>query len=111
MLLLIIHVQANAPDDPHPDWKFPLQFVCTSLQKYPQCTWASDKELEAAATKEITAIKALVQQCADNWPTDKWGEKDLSSVCVVTPTRLAVSTCSLLGVLTVHVTLCNLYWY
>ena len=84
------HLQANAQDHPHPDWEFPLQFVCTSLQEFPQCTWASDKELQAAATNEIRAVKSLVQKCADNWP-ECWGEKKLSSLCVMVPTRFAVS--------------------
>ena len=80
--------QSKADDLPHPLWKYPLQFVFTSLKR--QTDWGTDRELREAATMEIKTVKSLVQRCANNWPRC-WGEKDLSSLCVMVPTRFAVS--------------------
>jgi hypothetical protein len=84
-------IMPKASDLPHPLWKYPLQFVCTSFYEKEQCKWASGKELYLAAKDEILTLKAIVQRCVSNWPSDQWGPKDLSSICVMTPTRLAVS--------------------
>ena len=56
-----------------------------------ECKWIKDGELQGAVRAEMEAVKQLVQQCADNWPTGEWGEKDLSLICVMTPTRSSVS--------------------
>ena len=88
---ICVFIQASAPDRPHPCWKFPLQFVCTSVEEYPECKHAMDSELQACSMAEIKAVKEMVQCCINSWPVDEWGEKDPSSICVMTPTRLAVS--------------------
>jgi hypothetical protein len=81
------NVKSSVLDQPHPDWKYPLQFVITSLEMGVECKWIKDGELQGAVRAEMEAVKQLVQQCADNWPTGEWGEKDLSLICVMTPTR------------------------
>ena len=63
--------------------------MCTSLEKAPSCKWSTGEELKTATQMEIGTVKALVQQCVDNWPME-WGEKDLSKICVMIPTRYAV---------------------
>ena len=88
---ICVFIQANAPDRPHPYWKFPLQFVCTSVEEYPGCKHATDSELQVCAMAEIKAVKKMVQCCINSWPVDEWGKLDPSSICVITPTRLAVS--------------------
>ena len=88
--LLYLHVQSSVLDQPHPDWKYPLQFVITSLEMGEECKWTSDKALQKSAEAEVETVKDLVQQCVDNWPAE-WGVKKLSLICVMTRTKFAVS--------------------
>ena len=64
---------------PHPKAEFPLLFVCSSL------TEEVDHEYEA---------KLMVEKMEDfvlsNWPTDTWGERDWSKICLTTTTRTQV---------------------
>jgi hypothetical protein len=82
-----LNIQAKNDIRPHPCWEFPLQFVCTSVDEAPLCKWTSEWDLKKTADTEVKALQGIVQKCIDTWPVDKWGKKNLSSLCVVTPTR------------------------
>jgi hypothetical protein len=82
------NVKSSVLDQPHPDWKYPLQFVITSLEMGEECKWTSDKALQKSAEAEVETVKDLVQQCVDNWPAE-WGVKKLSLICVMTRTKFA----------------------
>ena len=65
----------------HPRAEFPLLFVCSSL------TTEVDCEFEAKLLMKYFEDFMLL----DNWPTDRWGEKDLRKICLVTASRFQVS--------------------
>ena len=67
----------------------PLTFVCTSLEEYPECFY--DNMEQKARDNEIKTVFQWVKKCAENWPTVEWGERDLSTICVMVPSRLMVS--------------------
>lgn len=63
----------------HPDARYPLVFVCSSLGYEVDC------HLEARIL--LSLLQDLV---VDKWPTKEWGERDLSTVCLVTTSRTQV---------------------
>ena len=62
----------------HPDFQYPLVFVCSSLNYEVDC------KLEAKIVLE------QLQSVVDRWPTKQWGERDLTKVCLVTASRTQV---------------------
>ena len=73
-------IQACSPDAlAHPKANFPLLFVCSSL------TTEVDCEFEAELLMKYFEDFVLF-----NWPTDRWGEKDLSRISITTSSRTQV---------------------
>ena len=62
---------------PHPDTKFPLLFVCSSLGP------TTDSNLEAQL------ILQQVEKFVHSWPSD-WGRRDLTKIGLVTASRTQV---------------------
>ena len=106
-LSVIRPLQTRATSVPHPGWEKMVYFVCSSFAlRAPTADskWSTQKELLAEAELEVQELKQLVQefirkQSPKRKPTSArkttsgtdHSEKDLSSVCVMFPTRLTVS--------------------
>ena len=100
-------MQTRATSVPHPGWEKMVYFVCSSFALKAPTTdskWSTQKELLAEAELEVQELKQLVQgfirkQSPKRKPTSSkraasgvdLSEMDLSSVCVMFPTRLTVS--------------------
>ena len=68
----------------HPKTKFPLQFVCTSLESNIEATESSiNKDEVQAALKEASNLLM-------KWPEDVWGKRDPSQICFLSPCRAQV---------------------
>lgn len=65
----------------HPDAPYPLLFVCSSLDDIVEQIERDTDENEARVV--LDEAKRFVEK----WPTKQWGPKDISSVCIITPTR------------------------
>lgn len=65
----------------HPDAPYPLLFVCSSLDNTIKRVEYDTNEYEA------TAILDQMMKFLLPWPTQQWGQKNLSSICLITPTR------------------------
>ena len=105
--------QTEAKSVPHPDWEKMVYFMCSSLDMKETAVgsaWSTQKDLLSEAELEVQVLKQLVQEyiCKQS-PKGKTtfagkttsdlalSELDLSSVCVMFPTRLTVSVCVLLS--------------
>ena len=96
-------LQTRAKSVPHPGWEKMVYFVCSSFAlKAPAADsqWSTQKELLAEAELEVQELKQLVQKFIHPKSKDaslkttsgvNLSEMDLSSVCVLFPTRLTVS--------------------
>lgn len=62
--------------DTHPDFKYPLVFICSSLSK------KVDHALEAKIL-----LHELYQRVVCKWPRREWGSEDLSKVSLITASR------------------------
>ena len=71
-------LQCRTRDKPHPLAVYPLHFVCTSLR---QIKGNSQSESQLEATTLLHNVKKFV----DSWPERMWGEKDLTRVCIMSP--------------------------
>ena len=86
-------MQSRSDSQLHPDLKQSVYFVCTSLEQWsPECKWDDPDYYTQQAILEVNIAKHWVIQCIRNWPTVEWGEVDPSSLCVIVPNRLVVST-------------------
>ena len=106
-LSVIRPLQTRVQSVPHPGWEKMVYFVCSSFALKAPTTdskWSTQKELLAEAELEVQELKQLVQgfirkQSPKRKPTSSkktasgvdLSEMDLSSVCVMFPTRLTVS--------------------
>ena len=106
---VFLTVQTQAKSVPHPGWEKMVYFVCTSFDSRAPAAgnkWSTQKELLAEAELEVQEVKQLVQEYISKLPpkgkansarktTSSKGlsEMELSSVCVMFPTRLTVSAC------------------
>ena len=106
-LSVIRPLQTRTTSVPHPGWEKMVYFVCSSFAlRAPTADskWSTQKELLAEAELEVQELKLLVQefickQSRKRKPTSSkkttsgvdLSEGDLSSVCVMFPTRLTVS--------------------
>ena len=77
-------LQCRTKDKPHPLASYPLQFICTSLKQAKSCPHSTDK-LEAETL--LNQVRRFVNQ----WPEKQWGRKDLSSICIMSPSADQVS--------------------
>lgn len=105
-------LQTRAKSVPHPGWEKMVYFVCSSFALKPPAAdsqWSTQKELFAEAELEVQELKQLVQKfIRQQVPRRKSAslkkttsglnlpEMDLSSVCVLFPTRLTVSAVHML---------------
>ena len=79
------------PKSTHPDAPFPLVFVCSSIDGSIQLVNESFNEDEA-----LIALKEVAKY-ANRWPDDRWGSKDFSQTCFISPTRSQVGASSFLS--------------
>ena len=86
-----------------------MYFVCSSFDLRAPAAgdkWSTQKEVLAEAEIEVKEVKQLVQKYIDKLPLKRkasstrktmsnigHSEKELSSICVMFPTRLTVSAC------------------
>ena len=79
------HLYCEVPDESvHPDAKFPLQFVCTSLDSNIEATESSVNKIEV----EVALNKA--SSFLIKWPENVWGKRDPSEICFLSPCRAQV---------------------
>ena len=78
-------LQCRTRDKPHPLATYPLQFICTSLRVV-KSNSQSENLLEA------TTLLNQVQKFIERWPEKQWGAKDLSKVCIMSPSPDQVCT-------------------
>lgn len=71
-------LQCRTKDQPHPLAAYPLHFICTSLNNIKSCSHSKDY---SEAVTLLTQVKKFV----DKWPEQRWGKKDLSKICVMSP--------------------------
>ena len=71
-------LQCRTKDKPHPLASYPLQFICTSLKQAKSSPHSTDK-LEAETL--LNQVRRFVNQ----WPEKQWGRKDLSRICIMSP--------------------------
>ena len=71
---------AEATTQLHPDAGHPLHFICSSLDQDVQ------EVSESSNIKEIELIFKEVRKFVNNWPKKEWGERNLSSICIMTTT-------------------------
>ena len=71
-------LQCRAKDKPHPLASYPLQFICTSLKQAKSNPHSIDR-LEAETL--LNQVTRFVSQ----WPEKLWGRKDLSRICIMSP--------------------------
>ena len=69
----------------HPEARYPLLFVCSSLEDSSRAVDACTNEQEARLVLE------QVQRFMECWPEQRWGRKKLSEVCVMMANRKQVS--------------------
>ena len=68
--------------------------MCTSLDEFsPDANWHNGTVYEEQIMNEVEAAGEWVERFIDDkkWPEVEWGPKDLSTLCVVVPNKLAVS--------------------
>ena len=75
-------LQCKVPDhSAHPKAKFPLQFMCSSLDVAVQATDSSVNRAEAKVVLEEASRFFM------DWPAHNWGKRDLSQICFLSPCR------------------------
>ena len=108
-LYAILTPQTKAKSLPHPGWEKMVYFVCSSFDLRAPAAgnkWSTQKELIAEAELEVKEVKQLVQEYINKLPHKRKVSSarkttssadppamDLSSICVMFPTRLTVSAC------------------
>ena len=70
----------------HPHARFPLRFVCSSIDDKVVTIMDSTHEEEAGIALEEAA------RFAKDWPEHVWGKQDLSQMCFMSSARNQVST-------------------
>ena len=80
--VLLTKAESNA--QLHPKAEFPLHFICSSLESI-SCE-VQDNSYESEAEILLEEVVNYVSE----WPRE-WGEKDLTSVCIMTATADQVS--------------------
>lgn len=80
--------RANAPA--HPLSPFPLVFVCSSMNK--------DYSKDGLDRDEIDCLIKQVDKHVQKWPST-WGERDLKSLCIMSPSANQVSILKVITVL------------
>ena len=78
-------LQCRTRDKPHPLAAYPLHFICTSLKQI-KSTSRSEDQLEAVT------ILNQVKKFVDKWPLKLWGPKDLTKICIMSPSADQVYT-------------------
>ena len=71
-------LQCRTRDKPHPLAAYPLHFVCTSLKQI-------KSNSQSVSLLEATTLLHNVKKFVDLWPERMWGEKDLTKVCIMSP--------------------------
>ena len=103
----ILTMQTKAKSVPHPGWEKTVYFVCSSFNLRAPAAgdkWSTQKELHDEAKLEVQEVMLLVQEYINRLPPKRGAtsvgktasdldlsERDLSSICVMFPTRLTVS--------------------
>lgn len=83
-------IVASGNIDPHSHvkYKYPLVFVCSSVND-------SKKEIVASTDKnEATVVIKILDDIVENWSKKLWGNYDRSSLCVMSPSRAQVNRLS-----------------
>ena len=78
-------LHCKVPDESvHPDAKFPLQFVCTSLDFNVQSSkrGINENEVYVALNKASSFLT--------KWPESVWGKRNPSEMCFLSPCRAQV---------------------
>ena len=63
----------------HPFAPFPLQFVCSSMDKL------SNSNLQGRDEAEAEILLEQVKKYISSWPDHLWGPKILETICILTP--------------------------
>ena len=69
----------------HPHARFPLRFICSSIDDQVEFIKSATNEMEARIALEEAA------RFAQDWPEHGWGKQDLSQVCFMSSARSQVS--------------------
>ena len=78
-------LHCEVPDESvHPNAKFPLQFVCTSLDSNIEATESSINKIEVEVALSITSTFLT------KWPENVWGKRNPSEMCFLSPCRAQV---------------------
>ena len=76
---------AEATTQLHPDAKYPVHFVCSSLDEDVLQVEESFNE------KEVSLVLDEVRKYVENWPKNEWGRKNLKDICVMATTANQVN--------------------
>ena len=72
-------LQCKVPESSsHPDAPYPLIFVCSTLDKIESVDSDTNES-------EATVLLDQVEKFVHHWPESTWGQKDVSKVCIMTP--------------------------
>ena len=63
---------------PHPLATYPLHFICTSLKQVKSNPHNIDKLEAETILKQVTKF-------VSQWPEKQWGQRDLSRICIMSP--------------------------
>lgn len=80
-------LQCRSEEKPHPLAPFPFQFICSSINQV-QCSIHGKDETEADILLE------QVNKYVSSWPHLLWGEMNLESICIISPSadQVIIST-------------------
>ena len=72
-------LQATSPSTTHPDVAFPLVFMCSGVEE------EGALMEDGVDRREAEVMLEVVRKFATTWPEDLWGKRDLSEMCIMTP--------------------------
>ena len=103
-----MELKCEVPDSTaHPRTNFPLQFICSSINAMVESTESNINESEVKI-----ALKAASEYFL-YWPDHRWGKKDISQFCFLSPSRGQVCITIILSTsiytLNIHIALINTY--
>lgn len=80
-----LKIPKNEPTPPpHPDYPYPLAFVCTSVQTN------VTKVMSMKNKEEAEVVLNLARDIGLTWPKRIWGKSHLSQMCIISPSRKQV---------------------
>ena len=71
-------LQYRSEQQSHPLAPFPLQFICSSLNRIYSNLHSKDKT-------EAEILLEQVEKYVSSWPHHLWGKQELESVCIISP--------------------------